>query len=235
MNWSAVKNYENLYEVSDQGQIRSIARQKGLALNPNKDTKYLMVNLWKNNKGKNCYVHRIVAQTFIPNPDGLPEVNHIDGNRQNNCVSNLEWVSRQGNVKHAIRTGLRTYTNRLSEEHFLELLHQVIAGKSYQDLSKEVDYKVPFLSTKIKSIAIKHNLQEELTNALKLQKTSRTIKLNQQQERKPVACYDKEGNLIEQFSSIRDASRKLNISNGAISNAIIGRTKTCKGFIWKSI
>ena len=68
-----------------------------------------------------------------------------------------------------------------------------------------MDYKVPFLSTKIKSIAIKHNLQEELINALKLQKTSRTIKLNQQQERKPVACYDKEGNLIEQFSSIRDA------------------------------
>ena len=43
MNWSAVKNYENLYEVSDQGQIRSIARQKGLALNPNKDTKYLNI------------------------------------------------------------------------------------------------------------------------------------------------------------------------------------------------
>ena len=52
MSWSVVKNYENLYEVSDQGQIRSIARQGGLALNPNKDTKYLMVNLWKNNKGK---------------------------------------------------------------------------------------------------------------------------------------------------------------------------------------
>ena len=104
MNWSAVKNYENLYEVSDQGQIRSIARQKGLALNPNKDTKYLMVNLWKNNKGKNCYVHRIVAQTFIPNPDGLPEVNHIDGNRQNNCVSNLEWVTAlENNLRSRIQ------------------------------------------------------------------------------------------------------------------------------------
>lgn len=52
------------------------------------------------------YVHRLVAEAFIPNPDNLPEVNHIDGNRSNNAVHNLEWVSHADNMRHAYATGL---------------------------------------------------------------------------------------------------------------------------------
>lgn len=65
-------------------------------------------------------------EAFIPNPDNLPEVNHIDGNRQNNHVENLEWISSIGNVQHAINTGLKIYTNRLTEEEFLECIECVI-------------------------------------------------------------------------------------------------------------
>lgn len=235
MNWSAVKNYENLYEVSDLGQIRSVARQKNLAVNPHKDTRYLTVGLWKNNKNKTCYVHRLVAEAFIPNPDNLPQVNHIDGDRQNNNINNLEWVTHQENTKHAVSTGLRVYKNRLTEIQFLDLLKQVINGKSYYDLSQQVDYKVPFLSTKLKAIAKKYNLESELSEALRLQKLKRTTQHNQQQERKAVACYDKEGNLIKQYSSLKEAGRDLNIASGAISNATRGITKTCRGFTWKLI
>ena len=169
MNWLAIKNYEGLYEVSNTGLVRSIARDKTLALNPRKDTKYLVVSLWKNNKGKNFYVHRLVCEAFIPNPNELPEVNHIDGNRQNNHTNNLEWVDRQGNIKHAIETGLRTYTSRLTNKEFLELLKQVINGKTYQELSQEVNYQVPYLSTKLRKIARDNNLDGQLDNTLSKQ------------------------------------------------------------------
>lgn len=55
--------------------------------------------------GKPVYVHRVIADTFIPNPLNLPQVNHIDGNKCNNCVTNLEWVSQSDNIKHAFSTG----------------------------------------------------------------------------------------------------------------------------------
>ena len=58
-------------------------------------------------KPKNCRVNRLVAQHFLPNPDNLPEVNHIDGNKENNHVSNLEWTDRSRNVKHSFDTGLK--------------------------------------------------------------------------------------------------------------------------------
>lgn len=244
MNWLPVKNYENLYEVSDTGLVRSIDRtilhktgnkrlHKGklLVLTPHKDTKYLTVSLWKNNKGKLNYVHRLVAQAFILNPDSLPEVNHIDGNKQNNIISNLEWVTRVGNVAHAISTGLKVYDNRLSEKEFLQLVYDVIAGESYFDLSKRVNYKVPFLSTKLKQVATKYGLINELKSALAKQKLLRNQ--NAEQKKIPIAQFDLQGNFIKKYESIRQASRELNISSGAISNAVSGKTKTCKGFMWK--
>lgn len=246
MNWLPVKDYENLYEVSDSGLVRSIDRvilyktgtqrlHKGklITLTPHKDTKYMTVSLWKDNKGKTHYVHRLVAQAFIPNLSNLLEVNHSDGNRQNNSVNNLEWVTRNGNMAHAISTGLKVYDNRLSEQEFLQLVHDVIAGESYLDLSRRVNYKVPFLSTKLRQIAIKHSLINELNSALAKQKVLRNR--NSKQNKIPIAQFDLKGNFIKQFESVRQASRELNISSGAISNAISGRTKTCKGFMWKLV
>lgn len=57
-------------------------------------------------KAKNYFVHRLMAETFIPNPENKPQINHIDGNKQNNMLSNLEWVTIQENAQHAVRTGL---------------------------------------------------------------------------------------------------------------------------------
>lgn len=186
-----IKNYEGIYEVSNCGQITSLERlvkrnkygemrvnEKILKATPNKQIHYLTVDLWKNGESKKFYVHRLVAKAFIPNPTNLPEVNHINGNRQDNHISNLEWVDRLGNVTHAIKTGLKVYTNRLTREEFLECLIAVINGESYTSLSKRVPYQVPFLSVKLRKIAKEHNLEDLLNQSLQLQKQKRA-KINE--------------------------------------------------------
>lgn len=186
MQWLPVKGYEELYEVSDTGEVRSVDRVlsvtnqkerlfKGRVLlqTMNKQVQYKQVSLWKENKGTSYYVHRLVAEAFIPNPESKPEVNHIDGNRQNNHISNLEWVTSGENSLHASKTGLRVYTNRLTKDEFLDCLYDVINGESYQSLSSRVPYKVPFLSTKLRALAKEFNLETELDESLYTQRVNR--------------------------------------------------------------
>ena len=69
---------------------------------------YHKVDLYSNGKRTSVRVHRLVAEAFIPNPNELPQINHIDGNKENNNVKNLEWVNNSQNMIHAYRTGLAT-------------------------------------------------------------------------------------------------------------------------------
>lgn len=71
-----------------------------------KGTGYYLVTLVHEGKRKNQFIHRLLAKHFIPNPENKPQVNHIDGNKQNNLLSNLEWVTAKENAQHAVRIGL---------------------------------------------------------------------------------------------------------------------------------
>ena len=94
-----VKGYEN-YEVSTWGRVFS--KTEGRFLIPQvHDKGYLRVDLYKNNQRKHCKIHRLVAEAFIPNHDGKPHINHIDGNNQNNSITNLEWVTDAENREKA--------------------------------------------------------------------------------------------------------------------------------------
>ena len=109
--WKDIHGYEGKYQVSNKGQVKSIAKNKVLILKQSFKNKrgynYPTVNLYdKYGKGKSYRVHRLVAETFIPNPYNLPCVNHIDGDKTNNNVSNLEWCSYSENTKHAYHTNL---------------------------------------------------------------------------------------------------------------------------------
>lgn len=67
---------------------------------------YFIVTLVNESERKNQFIHRLLAQYFLPNPNNKPQINHIDGNKQNNCLSNLEWVTAKENAQHAVQTGL---------------------------------------------------------------------------------------------------------------------------------
>lgn len=96
------KGYEERYQVSDQGRVWSISNQKYLKLdNSSGYSKVLLVA--KNGKQKKEYVHRLVALAFLPNPNNLPEVHHIDANPLNNNVNNLAWISHQDNLNQSDR------------------------------------------------------------------------------------------------------------------------------------
>lgn len=113
--WKDIKGFENLYQVSNLGRIKSLKRY-----NPNpkyieerilktkiKKNGYVEVGLYK--KGKKYFktVHRLVADVFVDNIKNKKEVNHKDGNKQNNNADNLEWVTRSENQKHAFKLGLQ--------------------------------------------------------------------------------------------------------------------------------
>ena len=91
-----LKDYEKLYKINKNGEIWSCYYNKILSLSTDRDG-YSRFNLNKDNKQKSVFTHRIVAKQFIPNPDNLPVVDHIDRNRLNNNITNLRWVSLRQN------------------------------------------------------------------------------------------------------------------------------------------
>lgn len=104
--WKDIKGYEGLYQISDVGNIKNV--KSGLLMKQNqKRNGYMDIALFKDGKYKYPSVHRIVAASFVSNPLFKSEVNHIDGNKMNNSAANLEWVTRNENLKHAFESKLR--------------------------------------------------------------------------------------------------------------------------------
>lgn len=152
--WKDVKGYEGAYQVSSFGRVRSLDRKvpskygkfrkvKGMILKQGADKDgYKKVNLKKSQKGKSSRVHRLVAEAFINNPENKPQVNHINGIKNDNRLLNLEWATLSENRQHAYDTGLqgsesrkgtKSNFNKLTEEQVLAIRkaaeHQNITQK----------------------------------------------------------------------------------------------------------
>lgn len=101
--WKDIEGYENLYQISNKGNVKNIRTGKLLSA---EKSNYLSVYLYKNGYKHFYKIHRLLAKAFIPNPENKPYINHIDGNKFNNNIENLEWCTAKENALHAVKTGL---------------------------------------------------------------------------------------------------------------------------------
>ena len=163
--WKDIEGYEGIYQVSNLGRVRSLDRlvpaacalskgkqvvnylRKGKILKGHwagpKGSEYIYVGLSKYDKPKYCRVHRLVACAFIPNPDNLPEVNHIDEDKSNNRADNLEWVTRIQNEHHGtkIKRGAQNH-DRKAVEALDEHGNVVGAYDSITDAAKAIGINI---------------------------------------------------------------------------------------------
>ncbi|MBZ9633045.1 NUMOD4 domain-containing protein [Clostridium sp. FP1] len=134
--WKDIKGYEGLYQISNTGKVKSLNRLDNVGshhqeriLKPCLSNKgYLFVGIYRNCKRKPVYIHKLVAQYFTDNSYSKVQVNHLDGNKQNNLLNNLEWCSPSENIRHAHKNGLsnpvrgeQVGTSKLTKEEAAEI------------------------------------------------------------------------------------------------------------------
>ena len=125
--WRNIEGYKELYQISNTGKVRSFKNKNIIILKQRKNSRgYWYVNLCIDGKYKSITVHRLVALHFFDKSDRNETVNHIDGNKDNNCIFNLEWITRKENWEHAKRNNLlamgeKNGKSKLKEKDVLEI------------------------------------------------------------------------------------------------------------------
>ena len=156
--WLDVVGYEGLYAVSDKGRVYSQSRTEFvtsvrtgghyryrnacLLVPKNSKLGYPQVGLYKDGVCKRKTVHRLVAEAFIPNPEGLKEVNHKDGDKANSLLCNLEWCTRSQNSLHSTRTlgknrGEDNSVSKLTERNISEIIKLLESGESQTQIAEK--------------------------------------------------------------------------------------------------
>lgn len=260
-------DFTGLYEASNLGYIRSIdsiceyidgrkRHLKGRVLRPSIDKKgYSSVTLYKNGLKVCIRVHRLVLQTFEPNPNPeiYTEINHIDENKKNNCLNNLEWCTRQYNNTYGTRLE-RVSRSRIKHElesrclSFIPVVQLDLDGNIlnvyYQEkdiTTKNNNFSYKYITKRInKGINIAYGFfwikldkyneltQNELLNLIKKGIDRSDENLNKRKT--CVAILDLQGNFIKKFDSIASAESFLNCCPSTVSSCLKGRSKTAKGY-----
>lgn len=138
--WKDIKGYENLYQVSNMGRVKSLKRlilsptgnyyskEKIMTINPNDGIGYVKIRLFKNSKSKPVRIHRLVAEAFIPNPENKKDINHKNGIKHDNRAENLEWATRSENETHSVKV--------LGKKHFTKKTMCVETGEVFNSITE---------------------------------------------------------------------------------------------------
>lgn len=254
--WRPVVGFEGLYEVSSLGRIKTLSKtvvRKGVCYNfkekilkpQSYGNGYLKIGLHNNGHTKFLFVHRIVAQAFIPNPENKPCIDHINTIRNDNRVENLKWCTPKENRNNPI-TYQKTLDSlkgidRVNVNKGMQLRDKQNASKrvyqydlngnyiksfdSVMEAARELGVKTKCISTECTS---SHYAYGYLWYYEKYDKVNKHIP-----QRKKVAQYTKDGKLVAVWDSVSNASKEYNNAN--IVMVCKGVRKTAAGFIWKYI
>ena len=195
---------------------------------------YYHVDLYHNNLNKKVAIHRLLALHFIPNPDNKRTVNHIDGDKTNNALSNLEWASDSENIQHAYDNDLnRCTTKKISEDAMDEILVRFYNGENLTTIVKDYSFSLPTLSTYLEKYVISKGELDKFNNTKKEQKFKRAATANHNKSAITGTSLTDPEDIIK-FNSLSEAAKALGKStSGPISNCLSGRQKSAYGYSWK--
>ena len=222
---------ETDYSVSNDGLVRKDTTNYILSQTSQQDYKHVTLNI--NGKQKRMRVHRLVAEAYIDNPENKPYVNHIDGNRGNNKVENLEWVTPSENTRHAIETGLfRSGVAREVIQYDLkgnEMMHY----ESASEAARQTGGSQAHITQCCKK-------QRETDNDYQWRYADDpNPDVHEVQKRyitgKRVAKCDEDGNILDIYPSFKEAARAVNGTSSAISRVCSGTNIRHKGYKWKLV
>lgn len=154
--WRDILGYEGLYKISNYGRVKSLYHNR-IVKGGKYPNGYKYVALSKDHVKHPILIHRLVAIAFINNPDSLPVVNHIDGNKQNNQVNNLEWVTQSDNLKHAVNTGLMESQCKIRRSVIITRDKETRTFKTMKDCAAFFGFKKGWLQNKIRKYGTTFN------------------------------------------------------------------------------
>lgn len=192
-------------------------------------TGYRVYNFHFNGVKKLLFAHRMVAETYIPNNDPKKNcVNHIDGNKLNNNVRNLEWVTRAENNQHAVRTGLN---NRSKKVYCYDKNKNLVCVyESLNSAAQLSGFSVNAIAdcalSKKKALTCGYYWNYVDDNSFEIVKKDN-------RHTKPVGRYNKEGILLEEYNSITEASQLTHFPRARIGDCARGKINSYGGYIWK--
>ena len=221
---------ETDYSVSTEGEVRKDTTNYILSQSSQQDYKF--VTLLINGQQKRMRVHRMVAMTFIENPDNKPYVNHINGIRYDNNVENLEWVTQSENIQHAVRTGLMQNGRKKAVIQYNLNGDRMATFESASEAARQTggsQSKITMCCKRQRETANDYQWRyyDDIHDVQKVEKKFITGK--------KVAKCDEEGNILEIFPSFKEAARAVNGTSSAISRVCSGTNIRHKGYKWKLV
>ena len=215
--WKDIPNYEGYYQASTLGRIRNSRTGRVRKLHKS-NADYYVVGLYKKSKPNQYNVHKLVADTFIPNPNNLVEINHIDQDKTNNRIDNLERCNHQYNKDYSTAKEIEQYD-----------LNTGITLATFKS-SKEV-YNILGFSRSIIVRCCNGFYKSSYGYGWRYTKRKYVASLVGKQHKIPIEVYNlNTGNIINTFDSVEDTAKFISVSTANIFRCLNGKQKTCKGY-----